>query len=413
MPAPPRVHELSEEQLHPPLRTWSRLWRYLLAASAGVAAWIASALVMLSSPMTPAQEDVVGAALFLDFGLGVAALAMLPLRRRFPLAVACLTAVASVASATAMGPATVALVSMATWRRRAWVVAAAVVFTAGAVVSEVAYRPRLSPAEDSALDIAGGIVLSVAFFAAAIATGYYIAARRELVATLRERLAAAEREQALTAQVERDAERNRIAREMHDVLAHRISLVAMHSGALAYREDLDRAQTAATAQTIQANAQLALTELRQVLGVLRAGHPALAVPEAQPTLAELPALIADAREAGTDVRLDASGLQTPPGKLMPQALSLTAFRIVQEALTNARKHAPGQLVTVRLAGVPGSGLEVEIRNLVGTKANPDFTPAGVGLTGLAERADLAGGTFECGQRADGYFVVQANLPWNE
>ncbi|HCT81074.1 MAG TPA: two-component sensor histidine kinase [Micromonosporaceae bacterium] len=405
-----------QAQLHPPLGPWSRAWRYLVAAAAGMAAWIAGAAVWLSVPLTLAQEDVVGAALILDFGLGVVALAFLPLRRRFPLVVACLTTVMSVFSVASIGSSTLAIVSMATWRRWAWVVVTGFVSLAGGVVSEAVYRPRISPGNDSVFGIASTVLLAMVFFAATVATGYYIAARRELIATLHERLQIAEREQALTTKVARDAERTRIAREMHDVLAHRISLVALHAGALAYREDLNRAQTAETAQTIQANAQLALTELRQVLGVLRADGRSGDVEQPQPTLAELPALLADAREAGSVVTLDTSDLQTDPGRhlpKLPETLSRTSFRIVQEALTNARKHAPGEPVTVRLSGAPGARLELEVRNLVGVKAVAGLPSAGVGLAGLAERTQLAGGALQCGERPDGYFVVQASLPWTD
>src|SRR5688500_17280681 len=126
MPAAPIRPELLRDQLHPPLRPWSRAWRYLLAAAAGIAA----AAGWLAEPLTVPQEETSGAALILDFGLGVAALAVLPLRRRYPLAVACLTTAASVVSVAAMGPVTLAVVSMATWRRRAWVVVTASVFFA-------------------------------------------------------------------------------------------------------------------------------------------------------------------------------------------------------------------------------------------------------------------------------------------
>lgn len=375
---------------------------------------MATTAVWLSVPLTEAQENVVGAALFLDFVLGAVALAFLPLRRRYPLAVACLTTAMSVFSAASMGPATLAIVSMATWRRWAWVVVAGAMSLAAGIVSEAVYRPRVSPGEDSFFGVAGTVLLGLVFFAATVATGYYIAARRELIATLHERLQIAEREQALTTKAARDAERTQIAREMHDVLAHRISLVALHGGALAYREDLSRAQTADTAQTIQANAQLALTELRQVLGVLRADQRSGDVEQPQPTLAELPALLADAREAGSVVTLDTSDLQTEPGRhlpKLPETLSRTSFRIVQEALTNARKHAPGEPVTMRLAGAPGARLELEVRNLVGVKPVAGLPSAGLGLAGLAERAQLAGGALQCGERPDGYFVVQATLPW--
>jgi signal transduction histidine kinase len=270
------------------------------------------------------------------------------------------------------------------------------------------------PGKHGGYGIVANVVLVLMIFAAAVATGFYIGARRELLVSLRERALTAEREQALVSRAARDAERTRIAREMHDDLAHRISLVALHAGALAYREDLSRAETAATAQTIQTNAQLALTELRQVLGVLRDGDPAGGAQRSQPTLAELPALLADAREAGSVVRLDLSGLPADAGPDltgMPETLSQTSFRVVQEALTNARKHAPGEPVGVRLAGTPGAQLGIEVRNPVGIPAGVPLPSAGVGLTGLGERAELAGGTLEYGVEDGGDFVVRARLPW--
>jgi signal transduction histidine kinase len=201
---------------------------------------------------------------------------------------------------------------------------------------------------------------------------------------------------------------------MHDDLAHRISLVALHAGVLTYREDLDRAETAAAAQTIRSNAQLALAELRQVLGVLRGGEAMDAAVRSQPTLAELPALLADAREAGSVVRLDTSGLPAgagPDPAAMPEALSRTSFRVVQEALTNARKHAPGEPVGVWLTGGPGAHLGIEVRNPVGSGVGLPLPSAGVGLTGLGERAELAGGTLEYGVEESGDFVVRTRLPW--
>jgi signal transduction histidine kinase len=255
-----------------------------------------------------------------------------------------------------------------------------------------------------------GLVLAPVVYGAAAVTGFYVGARRELAANRHEQALAAEREQALVAETARESERTRIAREMHDVLAHRISLVALHAGALVYREDLTRAQTAETAATIQANAQLALTELRQVLGVLRPGDGAQDVEAPQPTLAELPALLADSREAGTEVTLDTSRLAGTLD-LVPTTLSRNAFRILQESLTNARKHAPGVPVKVAVAGAPGARLDLEVSNPIGTRAGIALPSAGVGLAGLSERAVLAGGTLEHGARSDGSFVVEAELPW--
>lgn len=389
-------------------RPWSRVWRYLLAAAVGAAAWCAQTAVVLSGPLTEAQLDVVGAVLVLDFVLGAVALALLPSRRRHPLLAACLTSAVCAVSVAGMGAAVLAVASAAARRQRVPVVVAAAVFLTGALVSEFLYRPRFLFAASGVLEPAGGVVLGGALFAAAVVAGYYAAARRELVDSLSERALTAEREQALTAQVARDAERNRIAREMHDVLAHRISMVALHAGALTYREDLDRGQTVAAAHTIRENARFALAELREVLGVLRAGGAAddpAGLP--QPTLAQLPALLADVREAGSPVRLDDGGLA---GRQFPETLSRTAFRIVQEALTNARKHAPGEPVAVRLSGTAGDVLEVEIRNPLGDRVSAAPSP-GVGLLGLSERARLAGGTVTHGPRPDGSFVVTASLPW--
>jgi signal transduction histidine kinase len=252
-----------------------------------------------------------------------------------------------------------------------------------------------------------------------VATGFYIGARRELIANLHERAETAEREQALKAETAREAERTRIAREMHDVLAHRISLVAMHAGALAYRTDLGREETAEAAGVIRDNAHLALTELRQVLGVLRpeaAGADGGHAEPPQPTLAQLGALAAESADAGNAVRVDTTGLPGGDGSALadlPVTSSRTAYRIVQESLTNARKHAAGAAVDVRLAGGPGGLLTLEVHNSRPVRAGTTVPGAGMGLTGLTERAELVGGVLEHGFEKDGSFAVRAWLPWEE
>ena len=238
----------------------------------------------LSAVPSRAEQDVIGIWLVVDLLLGVVAVALLPLRRRHPFLVACVTIALTAFSTASAGASTLAVVSMATWRRRNWVVVTAAAWFASGLVSLFVYRARgVAPTDDNVYaQLACNQLLSLVFFGLAVVTGFYVRARREIVASLHERLLTAEREQALTTEAARDAERTRIAREMHDVLAHRISLVAMHAGALAYREDLTREQTAETAATIQANAQLALAELRQVLGVLRAGRVTDGVEAPQP-----------------------------------------------------------------------------------------------------------------------------------
>jgi signal transduction histidine kinase len=387
------------------LSRWSSAWRYLVAVVVGIVAWGATAATHLAGA-SPEVSDLGGGLIALDLLLGVVSVCLLRLRRRYPLLVACLIIAATTVSTASSGAATIALVSVATWRRRSWVVVVGVVLLVTGMVSDVYYRIAFAAGDTTWYMVLVGILIGVSYFAATVATGYYVGTRRELVGSLRAQVATAERERELATARSRDAERTRIAREMHDVLAHRISLVALHAGALAYRDDLTREETRETAHTIQSNAQLALSELRQVLGVLRAGAGAGGIEPPQPTLAELPALLADAREAGSDVDLDTSGLDTEP---QPQTLSRTSFRIVQEALTNARKHAPGEPVSVRLSGGPGSRLEIEVRNPVRTP--PVGQRGGVGLAGLTERAELAGGELEHGIATDGSFVVEARLPW--
>jgi signal transduction histidine kinase len=405
MPAAP---EVLVDPIHPALPWWPRVGRYAFAIGVGALLGVGGAVERLDG-LPESQQDTAYAVIALDLALGLVSLALLSLRRRHPLAVACTVVALLSVSTASFGPALVAIVSMGTWRRRPWAVLTGGVFLTGLLVVLALDLPTRLP-DEAPWEVVASVVGAPLVYAVAVVTGFYIGARRELAANRHEQALAAEREQALVADTVREAERTRIAREMHDVLAHRISLVALHAGALVYRDDLTREQTAATAATIQDNAQLALTELRQVLGVLRPGDGAHDVEAPQPTLAELPALLADSHEAGTEVTLDTSQL-VGTLDLVPTTLSRNAFRIVQEALTNARKHAPGVPVRVALAGAPGVRLDVEVSNPIGAGAGIALPSAGVGLAGLTERAVLAGGTVEHGARADGSFVVEAKLPW--
>ena len=152
-----------------------------------------------------------------------------------------------------------------------------------------------------------------------VAIGLYLGARRDLIASLHDRAERAEREQALQVSTARAGERTRIAREMHDVLAHRMSLVAVHAGALAYRTDLSAAETRETAAIIQANSQRALADLREILGLLRDTERGIDVTDhrPQPTLGDLDSLLDDERAAGAHVTLrDAwrTGRRALPGR---------------------------------------------------------------------------------------------------
>lgn len=303
----------------------------------------------------------------------------------------------------------VATGSMATRRRRPEALLAVAGALASSWVSEIFY-----PSEGMPWWVM--VVMVVLMCAAIIGFGWYVGARRDLMASYRERAETAEREQALREVQARDAERSAIAREMHDVLAHRISLLAMHAGALAYRTDLTPEQTRETAALLQRTAHQALDELRGVLGTLRgrdADPDRMAVERPQPTLADLAALVADAAGAG-GVRLHDA---LPPAAPVPARLGRDVYRIVQEALTNARKHATGTPVDVRLSGTPGAELVVEVTNplpvYVGIPRGGAVPGAGLGLIGLSERVALAGGGLTHGPTPDSRYVVLARLPWLE
>jgi len=231
--------------------------------------------------------------------------------------------------------------------------------------------------------------------------GLFVRARRELVRSLR-----AQGDRA--AEEARAAERRRIAREMHDVLAHRLSLLSVHAGALEFHPDAPAEEVAEAAGVIRQSAKTALEELRSVIGVLREDSGESLTQAPQPTLADLAALVEESEAAG--MRITA---RIELGDAAPAAAAVgrTAYRIAQEGLTNARKHAPGAAVTLTVRA-PDGDLQVEVRSLapvaVAAAAPPPGT--GTGLIGLAERVSLAGGTLEHGVDPDGAFVLRASLP---
>lgn len=255
------------------------------------------------------------------------------------------------------------------------------------------------------------ILPTMALGAAAVAWGMFVRARRQLLATLRDRARRAEADQLVRAERARLAERTRIAREMHDVLAHRISLVALHAGALEVAIDLPPAQVRESAALLRSTAHQALEELRDVIGVLR-DEPGQERPSTvpQPTLSDIPRLVDETRRSGARIDFE---MQVDDAAAAPGPLGRDAYRIVQEALTNVNKHAHGTLAEVRVTGAPNCGLHVSIRNrpAVGAHDRPALPGSGTGLLGLQERVALAHGVLVHGPDASGDFVVEADLPW--
>jgi signal transduction histidine kinase len=243
-----------------------------------------------------------------------------------------------------------------------------------------------------------------------IGWGMYVRTRRQLVTTLHERALRAEADQQLHADRARTAERTRIAREMHDVLGHRISMLALHAGALEVRPDLPPEQVRQTAELLRSTARQALEELREVIGVLREGSAEVVPAAPQPTLSDIARLVDDTRRAGAklDFAMQVDGVETASA-----GLGRDTYRIVQEALTNMTKHARGTAGRVLVTGAPGQGLCVDVRNRLPTGApGPVALPGtGAGLLGLQERVALAGGTLVHGPDSSGDFVVHAELRW--
>lgn len=235
----------------------------------------------------------------------------------------------------------------------------------------------------------------------------FVRSKRQLTLSLRDRARRAETEAQLRAEQAQRLAREAIAREMHDVLAHRLTLLSVHAGALEFRPDAPQEEIARAAGVIRESAHEALQDLREIIGVLRAGEPDDAG-RPQPTLAALDALVTECREAGMKVTL-ASRVTDPAA--VPASVGRTAYRIAQETLTNARKHAPGTEVTVCVTGAPGDGLVVEVRNPAPEGEVPSVPGSGQGLIGLTERATLAGGRLAHGAEHDGGFRVRAWLPW--
>ncbi|MGW4379804.1 sensor histidine kinase [Kitasatospora sp. NPDC004531] len=246
------------------------------------------------------------------------------------------------------------------------------------------------------------IVLALFALVAAAATG--VRRTREVRARLAEQERALAQERAHRTVLE---ERARIARELHDVVAHHMSVVSIQAEAARYRVADPPPELVAALADIRAGALEGLTELRRLLGVLRSeDRPDGRAPEApQPTLERLDDLLAGVRAAGLDVRATVSGTRRP----LPDGVELSAYRIVQEALSNTLRHAPGAAARVEVA-YTDAALRLRIRNGPGTVAAEPSPGAGHGLLGMRERAAMLGGEFAAGPTPDGGYQVTALLP---
>ncbi len=344
--------------------------------------------------------------------------AALVLRRRAPLVCLALTVVAQVAITALLppyvgfqAPATlVAAYSAGAYApRRARLGAPALaalaqvllVFALGGLGNPAGAGPA-----QHALQVGGALLSAVLTFVGAALVGSYVATRRELVAELRDRVVRAERErEALAAQAVLE-ERARMARELHDVAAHHLSGIVVQASAAERLVDADPERAKESVRWIRSQGRETLDDLRLVVGILRGRDDEGDEREApQPTLADLPALLETARAAGTTVTVETEG---EPWEPAPTA-QIAVYRVLQEALANARRHAPGRPVAVRLAWSPAV-VVVTVRNPAGRAAPPQDARPGHGLVGMRERAAVLGGTLDARRTPDGAWLVRLTVP---
>jgi signal transduction histidine kinase len=248
----------------------------------------------------------------------------------------------------------------------------------------------------------GNALPVLVWWRAAVGLGRGLRERQALVELLRERSARLERDRERDVAEAALEERARIARELHDVIAHAVSLIVVQAGAERRLLGPGQQRTAETLETIETSGREALGELRRLLGVLRAPGRERLTP--QPGLHALPELLDESRRGGHAIRFEAEGEPTR----LPAGLDLTAYRIVQESLTNVRKHAPGAAVDVVLRW-RSAELEIEVVD-DGPGPAPTANGAGHGLIGMRERTSLYGGHLRA-EPIDGRgFRVHARLP---
>ncbi|MFJ3296701.1 sensor histidine kinase [Streptomyces bacillaris] len=367
-----------------------------------ITAFLCAAFIgMVAVSVIDADESTADVVVFVDSVVGAAACCALWLRRRWPVGLAVALTAVAVVEPVAVGALLVALFSLAVHRplKPTAIVGAAALVT-------VPVQPLVRP--DPQTGYVASVLFGVLLVLLALSWGLGVRSRRQLVLSLRERARRAEAEAELRAERAQRLAREAIAREMHDVLAHRLTLLSVHAGALEFRPDAPTAEIARAAGVIRDSSHEALQDLREIIGVLRGPGEAGEGERPQPTLTTLDALIEESRQAGMKVTLDQR--VAAPAEA-PAATGRTVYRIAQECLTNARKHAPGAEVTVTVTGGPGDGLTIEVANPAPTEPFERVPGSGQGLIGLTERATLAGGSLEHGPTPDGGFLVRARLPW--
>lgn len=382
-------------------------WRWsqdLLDVSMGLGVFALALLELNGAPTSTV-------ALFpLPFLVGLLALQTVPLtmRRRAPVATFVVMAVADVATALPLAPVTLDLpaASFVALQLGIYTVNAhrprRIGLSAALLLIAAVLGAQLSRGEQTA-ELAWLLVSLVVPTLAVAFAGGYVRERRIVAATFEERARTLETERNESGQKAAAAERSRIARELHDVVAHSLSVMVVQAGAArrVIADDPDRAGEAL--RSIEVTGRDALAELRRLLGVLRRDEHERAALEPQPGLGRLNELVARFRAAGlaTELSVDMDGRILPPGA------DRSAYRVVQEALTNTLKHANATRAAVRVRA-DADGLEIEVVD--DGRGDAPSDGAGAGLIGMRERVAFFGGDFRAGPRGGGGYAVWARFP---
>jgi signal transduction histidine kinase len=393
---------------HTPARGARAGWDRLLAAIRRnpllADAALAAAVLALMVPITPA-----GGILVLALVSYTAQAALLVFRRRYPFGVFLLIFVLAVVTAnyTTVGLNGIALLvafyTVAAYEPRRGLVLAAVMMEAGVVLLVTFASAGVKDPQRAASLLALSALNAAAGFA-----GYSARTRRAYLEAAQDRAGRLERERDQQAQLAAAAERARIAREVHDIVAHNIAVMIALADGAAYTAETNPGQAASVMGQVSATGRSALGEMRRLVGVLR--EPATPGHAPQPGLDDLEELIASVRAAGLPVRLTVTG---QPFAVPPSA-QLALYRITQEALTNTLKHAPGATAQVRLAYLPGQ-VELEVTD----DGRPGAVPpggesagppgGGHGIAGMRERAATFGGQVSAGPRSGAGWLVRTVL----
>jgi signal transduction histidine kinase len=264
----------------------------------------------------------------------------------------------------------------------------------GSMATIIVNRPGHSPGE---------VVFIPLLFGIAWLAGFALNARAEQADAAEARAAQAERERETAARIAVAEERARIARELHDIVAHAVSVMVLQVGAVRHKLPEELAHESDALRGVEGAGRTALAEMRRLLAAMRDDGDDLELGP-QPGLDSVGSLVAEVERAGLPVALHVEGETAP----LPRAVELSAYRIVQEALTNALKHAHANRVDVTLRYGPDE-LEIEVRD-DGSGGGASSNGPGYGLVGVRERVKIYGGTMTAGAAPDGGFVLDARLP---